>query len=111
MKVKTLGRSTHGVAESVPTTVYVRFRYAGNRLQVSLIEAHQVESKVHQEHLASLGSIPVPPSVADRVAFWSQLHERLAKLSNRYGAELHGKVLGEVHAEVPMPTADEQRAL
>jgi hypothetical protein len=91
--------------------VFVRFRYTGNRLQVSLVETHRVDGKVRHEHVASLGSVPLPPSIADRVAFWSRLHERLAKLSNRLGPDLHGKVLGDVHAKVPMPTADEQRTL
>ena len=59
----------------------------------------------------SLGSITLPPSVADRITFWQRLHGRLAKLSNRVTTEDQGKVLGAVHAKVPLVTADEQRAL
>ena len=91
--------------------MFVRFRQAGHRLQASLIETRRLDGKVRHEHIASLGSIILPPSVADRITFWQRLHERLAKLSNRVDAETHGKVLGAVHARVPMVTADEQRAL
>jgi hypothetical protein len=45
------------------------------------------------EHVASLGSIAMSSSIADRIAFWGRLHERLAKLSNRVHANTHGKVL------------------
>jgi uncharacterized protein (DUF885 family) len=91
--------------------MFVRFRQARHRLQVSLIETRRVDGKVRHEHIASLGSIILPPSVADRITFWGRLHERLAKLSNRIAAADHGKVLGAVHARVPMVTADEQVAL
>jgi hypothetical protein len=49
--------------------------------------------------------------VADRITFWARLHERLSKLSNRIDAADHGKLLGAIHARVPMVTTDEQRAL
>jgi head-tail adaptor len=39
------------------------------------------------------------------------LHERLRRLGNRIDAETHGKVLGAVHARIPMVTADEPMAL
>jgi len=59
--------------------------------------------------LASLGSIETPPSVAACIKFWRELHERLAQLSNRLDAETRGKVMGAVHARVPMVTPDKQR--
>jgi hypothetical protein len=62
--------------------MFVRFRQTEHRLQVSLAETCRVDGKVRHEHIASLGSIARSPSVADRMAFWSRLHERLAKLSN-----------------------------
>jgi hypothetical protein len=74
--------------------MFVRFRQA-RRLQVSLIENRRVDGKVRYDHVASLGAVDVPPTVADRVAFWRSLHERLSKLSNRidrrreFSAELH----------------------
>jgi hypothetical protein len=91
--------------------MFVRFRESGYRLQASLIETRRVGGKVRHEHIASLGSIVMPQTVGDRIAFWNRLHERLAKLSNRVDAETQGKILGAIHAKVPMVTADEQRAL
>jgi hypothetical protein len=91
--------------------MFVRFRQSGHRLQTSLIENRRVDGKVRHERIASLGSITLSPSVADRITFWQRLHGRLAKLSNRVTTEDQSKVLGAVHAKVPMVTADEQRAL
>jgi hypothetical protein len=50
-----------------------------------LVEGRRVCGKVRHEHIASLGSILVPATIADPVVFWRRLHERLAKLSNRIG--------------------------
>jgi hypothetical protein len=58
---------------------------------VSLVETRRVDGKVRQEHIAGLGSIEVPPSVADRITFWQRLHERFAKLSNRVDAATQTK--------------------
>jgi hypothetical protein len=91
--------------------MFTRFRQTSSRLQVSLAETRRVDGKVRHEHIASLGSVETPPTVQARIVFWRKLHERLAKLSNRVDAETQGKILGEVHARVPMVTADEQRAL
>jgi hypothetical protein len=97
------------------TTMFVRFRQGPYRLQVSIVEAHRVAGsktrQVKQKHVASLGSIETPPSVADRIAFWKGLHERLARLANRIDGKMHGEIFGAVHAKVPMVTPDEQRAL
>jgi hypothetical protein len=79
--------------------MFVRFRQSGHRLQTSLIENPRVDGKVRHEHIASLGSITLPPSVAERITFWQRLHGRLAKLSNRVTTEDQGKVLGAVHAK------------
>jgi hypothetical protein len=49
--------------------------------------------------------------VADRIAFWTRLHERLARLANRLDAEAQAKVLGAVHERIPMVTLAEQCAL
>jgi hypothetical protein len=91
--------------------MFVRFRQTEHRLQVSLVETRRVDSKVRHEHVAGLGSVEVPPTVMARLAFWQRLHERLAKLSNRIDAATQGKVLGDIHARIPMVTLDEQRAL
>jgi hypothetical protein len=93
--------------------MFVRFRHRGrHRLEASIVEtARRADGKVCQKHVAGLGSILVPASVADRVAFWQQAHERLAKLSNRIDQETRGKLMGSLHEKIPMPTADEQQAL
>jgi uncharacterized protein (DUF885 family) len=91
--------------------MFVRFRQTAYRLRASLIETRRVGGKVRHEHIASLGSIPTPSEVADRIAFWNRLHERLAKLVNRIDATAQAKIIGAIHARVPMVTPDEQRTL
>lgn len=91
--------------------MFVRFRQSGSRLQASLIETQRVDSKVRHEHIASLGSIDDPPTVADRADFWRRLHERLSQLSNRLDVASQAKLMGEVHARVPMPMIEDIRAL
>jgi hypothetical protein len=91
--------------------MFVRFRQTIRRLQCTLIETRRVAGKVRHEHIASLGSIEAPPSIADRVAFWAELHSRLFKLSNRVDANTQGRIFEQIHARIPMPTADEQRQL
>ena len=66
---------------------------------------------VRHEHVASLGSVPRSPSPADRLAFWTKLHQRLNALSNRVDATQRGTILTAVHARIPMPTLDDQQAV
>jgi hypothetical protein len=89
--------------------MFVRFRQTKRRLQVSLGETRRAKGRVRHEHIASLGTVEVPLTVRGRVAFWHHLHERLTKLSNRLDTGMQAKVLGDVHARVPMVTVDEQR--
>ena len=91
------------------TTMFVHFRATPYGLAMSVVENRRENGKVRHEHVVSLGSIETPPSVAARIEFWRELHERLAELSNRLDAETRGKVMGAVHARVPMVTPDEQR--
>jgi len=86
------------------TTMFVHFRETPYGLAMSLVETRRENGKVRHEHVASLGSIETPPSVAARIEFWRELDERLAQLSNRLDAETRGKVTGAVHARVPMVT-------
>jgi hypothetical protein len=78
-----------------------------DRLQVSILETRRVGGKVRHEHIASVGSIETPLNVADRVAFWQRVHERLAKLSNRIDPATQGKILGDIDAQIPMVTPGE----
>jgi hypothetical protein len=91
--------------------MFVRFRQTPHRLQLSLVETRREGGKVRHEHIASLGAIITPLTVADRVAFWTSLHQRLDRLSNRLDGEGQAKILAAVHARVPMPTVDETRQL
>jgi hypothetical protein len=88
--------------------MFVRFRQTASRLQVSIAETRRDGGTVRQDHVAALGSIATPLSPADRIAFWTKLHQRLAGLSNRIDGKAHGEILAAVHARVPMPAQDEQ---
>jgi hypothetical protein len=61
--------------------MFVRFRFTLIRLQVSLAETCRTGGKVRRQHVAALGSICQPMTVADRAAFWMQLRPRLDKLA------------------------------
>jgi hypothetical protein len=89
--------------------MFIRFRETQSRLQVSVVETRRV--KVRHEHIAQLGSVPVPPSIADRIAFWKRLSERLAKLSNRIDAEAQAKIISDIDARIPIVTLDEMQQL
>jgi hypothetical protein len=92
-------------------TMFIRYRQTQSRLQASLAETRRIDGKVRHEHIASFGSVPLPLSVTGRLTFWQQLHERLARLSNRLDDAARAKVLGDIHARIPMVTFDEQHAL
>ena len=91
--------------------MFVRFRSSARRLQLSLVETRREGGKVRHGHVASLGAIATPQTVAGRVEYWRDLHQRLGRLSNRLDGETQAKILGAVHARVPMPTVDEIHAL
>jgi hypothetical protein len=94
--------------------MFVRFRVTKNfretktRLRVSLVETRRIEGRVRHVHIASLGSVPMPPEVDDRLAFWQRFHGRLAGLAKRVDGQKQAKVLGEVHARIPMVVPDER---
>jgi hypothetical protein len=58
------------IAIKLATTMFVRFRETPRRLQLSLVETSREGGKVRHEHVASLGAVPMPLSVAGRVEFW-----------------------------------------
>jgi hypothetical protein len=91
--------------------MFVRIRQTKRKLQFTVAETRRVDGKVRHEHVASLGSIGIPQTVAARIAFWAALYGRLAKLGNRIDPETQAKILGAIHAKVPMVTPDEQRGL
>ena len=91
--------------------MFVRFRQTARRLQASLITGRREGSKVHHEHVAGLGSVPLSPSPADRITFWTKLHQRLEALGNRVDAAQRGAIMAAIHARIPMPTQDDQQAV
>jgi hypothetical protein len=74
------------------------------RFQVNIVETRRVGGKVRHEHIASLGSIETPLTVADPVAFWQGVHQCRAKLSNRIDPATQGKIRGDIHTQIPMVT-------
>jgi hypothetical protein len=50
-------------------------------------------------------------SLRSRVAFWAKIHDRLAALGNRIGADEHAKILGALHGRIPMVTPEDIRAV
>jgi len=90
--------------------MFTRFRATGSGRQVSLAETRRIDERVGQTHVAGLGSIDVPPSVADCIAFWTKPDQRLAGLANRLDANQIGAILGVVHARMLIPTPDDQLA-
>jgi hypothetical protein len=91
--------------------MHVRFRLQGNRLQASLVQGRRADGKVHAEHIGALGSVDAEVSVRSRVAFWAKIHDRLAALGNRIGADEHAKILGALHGRIPMVTPEDIRAV
>jgi hypothetical protein len=87
-----------------------RFRQTAAGMQCSLVETRRIDGKVRHEIVASLGSVPASPSVADRIAFWRRVYGTLAELANRIDAETQGKIMSAVHSRIPIVTPDEQRA-
>jgi hypothetical protein len=90
--------------------MFVRFRTTRTTLQVTLLAGRRVDGRVRHEQVASLGSVETPLTIEGREAFWHQLHETLGRLGHRVDATTAGKILGEVHARIPMVTADERTA-
>jgi hypothetical protein len=91
--------------------MFVRFRETAGRLQVSLAETRRETGRVRQSPVAGLGSIGMPPPPADRIVFWTKLHQRLAALANRIDGAAQGAILGAIHARIPMPTQDDRNVV
>jgi hypothetical protein len=63
--------------------MFVRFRTTKRKVQVSLCETRWTPAGPRQEHIAQLGSVTEPQTIAGRIVFWRRLDERLARLVNR----------------------------
>ena len=51
----------------------------------------------------------LPLTIDGRETFWRELHATLARLGNRVPADVQAKILGQIHARIPMVTVDERR--
>lgn len=90
--------------------MFARFRQVRGRLSVSIVEATRAGTKIRQSHIASLGSVSLEASAADRCQFWIRLHQRLATLSNRLDAEAREAIMAAINARIPIPTVEDQEA-
>jgi len=90
--------------------MFARFRQVRNRLDVSLVETVRVGARVSQKHIASLGSVPLPPSPADRLRFWAKADQRLRRLGNRLDDKAREAILGAIHARIPLPAGEDLEA-
>jgi hypothetical protein len=86
--------------------MFARFRRVESRLQarlqVSVAESRRVVGRVRVEHIVALGSVGEPATIAERIAFWGNLHRRLDALSNRIGEDDRAKIIGAIYARIPM---------
>jgi hypothetical protein len=91
--------------------MFARFHQTPSRLQVSLRESRRVGGKPRCEHIASLGSVPEPMTIAGRVEFYRRASERFAKLANRIGADDKKKIVAALRARIPPVTDNEIRTV
>jgi hypothetical protein len=91
--------------------MFARFRRVEShlqvRLQVSVAESRRVAGRVRVEHIVALGSVGEPATIAERVAFWGNLHRRINALSSRISEDDRAKIIGTIYAWIPMVTVDE----
>jgi hypothetical protein len=64
--------------------MFVRFRQTKRKLQVSLCETRWTPTGPRQEHIAQLGSVPQPQTIAGRIDFHARLGPRLDRLSKSF---------------------------
>jgi hypothetical protein len=77
--------------------MFARFRQTSRKLQVSLVSSSRADGRVRNEHIASLGSVPRSLSPADRIAFWTKLHQPLDVLHNQIDAGQRDAILAAKH--------------
>ena len=119
-KFQTCGTSRNVMASGVESsathpkfaiTMFVQFRSSPKRLHLSLVASHRVGGRMTQEHIAALGSIPIPFNTTERVVFWRKAIERLDRLSNRLDAETHAAIVDSIATRVPLIGEEDVRAV
>ena len=75
------------------------------------MQTRRVAGKMQSEHIASLGSVDADVSVRERIAFWTKIEERLARLGNRVGPDDRDKIIVALGARIPFLTADDLRTV
>jgi hypothetical protein len=63
--------------------MFVRFCRGAMRLQVRLVEGRRDGGKVRHEHVAGLGSIAEPMTIAHHLAFWDRLRSSIASATSK----------------------------
>jgi hypothetical protein len=91
--------------------MFARFHQTPLRLQVSLRESRRIGGKPRCEHIASLGSVPEPMTIAGRVEFYRRASERFKSLANRIGADDKKKIVAALRARIPPVTDDDIRTV
>jgi hypothetical protein len=66
--------------------MFARFCRTARRLQVSLTLPALPAARCATSTSASLSSVPLAMTTADRMTFWAELHLRLQRLANRLDA-------------------------
>jgi len=75
------------------------------------MQTRRVAGKMQSEHIASLGSVDADVSIRERIAFWIEIEERLARLGNRVGPDDRDKIIAALGARIPFLTPDDLRAV
>ena len=93
----------HRVGDHVMAVRSCSFGFARQPPGCNVAWSRPVASTVPSEYeqVASLGSVPASPSVADRIALWRRVYETLAQLASRIDADAQGKIISAVHSRIP----------
>ena len=98
-------------ATAYATTMFVRFRQQGHRLQASLMQTRREAGAIKSEHVASLGSVGLDVTIRDRLDFWKYVEPRLDRLANRIGPDERAKIIDALDARIPVLTDDDLRSV
>jgi hypothetical protein len=75
------------------------------------MQTRRMAGKMQSEHIASLGTVDAEVSVRERLTFWIEIEERLARLGNRVGPDDRDRIIAALGARIPFLTPDDLRAV